>query len=78
MQFREMPEDDPLFQTEKFRMWVEEADEILRRDWFISIVDAGIENYRMYQAMHEGESPAEYIAWFAEKYDLYDFKTGYG
>lgn len=53
--------------------WALEAERILQREWFLSFEGAGFDAERVagYYAMEL--EPAEWVAWFAEKYDLFDF-----
>jgi hypothetical protein len=54
--------------------WAQEADELLRRDWCISAADAGIDDDLLARRWRDGETPAAFVAWFAEKYDLIPFE----
>jgi hypothetical protein len=54
--------------------WALEVDELLRRDWCISAADAGIDDDLLDLHWRDGETPATFVAWFAEKYDLIPFE----
>lgn len=54
--------------------WVRTADRLLRRDWCLSVADAGIDEDQLTRAWRDGEDPAAFVAWFAEKYDLIRFE----
>lgn len=54
--------------------WAQEVDELLRRDWCISVADAGIDDEELDRHWRDGETPAAFVAWFAEKYDLIPFE----
>lgn len=54
--------------------WVAEVDRRMRRDWCIGVVDAGLDAVELTKFWTYGESPAEFVAWFAEKYDLIRFE----
>ena len=54
--------------------WVQTADRLLRRDWCLSVADAGIDEDQLTRAWRDGEDPAAFVTWFAEKYDLIRFE----
>lgn len=54
--------------------WVWTVDRLLRREWCLSVADAGIDDEQLTRAWREGEDPAAFVAWFAEKYDLIRFE----
>jgi hypothetical protein len=54
--------------------WVRAVDRLLRRDWCLSVADAGIDDDQLSRAWAGGESPEAFVAWFAEKYDLIRFE----
>ena len=56
------------------QIWVMEVDRLMRRDWCIGVVDAGLDAAELTKFWGYGESPAEFVAWFAEKYDLIRFE----
>lgn len=53
--------------------WGRAVDKLLRRDWCLSVVDAGIDDEQLSRAWIDGETPEAFVAWFAEKYDLIQF-----
>lgn len=55
--------------------WVRTADRLLRRDWCLSVTDAGIDEDQLTRAWRDGEDSAAFVAWFAEKYDLVRFES---
>ena len=55
--------------------WLGEVNEIMSADYFIDSEDAGWDKEEIEKYYSFGNNPAEFVAWFAEKYDLYDFKT---
>lgn len=54
--------------------WIAEVDRVLRRDWRISAVDAGLSKEDLKGYWVAGSSPADFVDWFAVKYDLIDFE----
>lgn len=54
--------------------WVRTVDRLLQRDWCLSVNDAGIDEGQLTRAWREGEDPAAFVAWFAQKYDLIRFE----
>jgi hypothetical protein len=56
------------------QIWVMEVDRLMRRDWCIGVVDAGLDAEELIKFCEYGESPAEFVAWFGEKYDLIRFE----
>lgn len=55
------------------RRWLAEVDRILRREWRIDSADAGWDREDVLRYWGYGEAPAEFVEWFAEKYDLIGF-----
>lgn len=60
---------------EDFVTWLAAVDRIMKRDWCIDTDDAGIPREDALRYWREGESPEEFVAWFAEKYDLIRFEA---
>ncbi len=58
--------------------WLVEVDRLMKRDWFIDSDDAGLDDEQVLRYWRYGDTPAEFVAWFAEKYDLYDFRRPWG
>ena len=50
--------------------WVSTVDRLLERDWCIGTADAGLSDDDLVRYWRDGDAPAEFVAWFAEKYDL--------
>lgn len=53
-----------------YERWVEAVDRLMKRDWCIDTADAGLDDAELSRYWQEGEEPAAFVAWFAEKYDL--------
>lgn len=60
--------------SNSFMPWREEINRLLLREYFIDLDMAGIDDE--YLLVHYGmnQVPADFVEWFAIKYDLYDFK----
>lgn len=54
--------------------WIAEVDLKLRREWRISAADAGLSKEDLKRHRADGVSAADFVAWFAEKYDLIRFE----
>lgn len=54
--------------------WVQRVDRLLQRDWCVSVSDAGIDENQLNRAWADGDTPAAFVEWFAEKYDLIRFE----
>jgi hypothetical protein len=54
--------------------WIAEVDLKLRREWRISAADAGLSKDDLKHRWAEGHPPADFVEWFAEKYDLIRFE----
>jgi hypothetical protein len=54
--------------------WVAEVDRLMRRDWCIDTSDAGLGDDELTRYWQDGEEPAAFVAWFAEKHDLIRFE----
>ena len=50
--------------------WVKQVDVLMKRDWLINTSDAGLSEEDVLRYWSHGETPDEFVAWFAEKYDL--------
>ena len=57
--------------------WVVQVDKAMKRDWCIDTADAGLSRGELERCWRYGETPAEFVAWFAEKHDLIRFEGGY-
>ena len=58
--------------------WVSDVDRLMKRDWYIDTDDAGLDDEQVLRYWKLGDTPAEFVAWFADKYDLYDFRNPWG
>lgn len=54
--------------------WLIEVDRLMKRDWYIDTDDAGLDDEDVIRYWKAGDSPEEFVTWFAEKRDLYDFR----
>lgn len=55
--------------------WLAEVDHIMKRDWYIDTVDAGLDDAQVVAYWKFDETPEEFVAWFAKDADLYDFRN---
>lgn len=58
----------------KLKAWAAQVDRRMRRDWCIGLKDAGLSDEEIERFWRDGEEPAVFVAWFAEKYDLIRFE----
>ncbi|WP_332656975.1 hypothetical protein [Brevundimonas sp.] len=58
--------------------WLAEVDRLMKRDWYIDTVDAGLDDEQVIACWKFEETPEEFVAWFAEDADLYDFRNPWG
>lgn len=54
--------------------WIVAVDRLLKRDWCISVNDAGLDDEDLTRHWRDGDAPEAFVAWFAEKYDLVRFE----
>lgn len=54
--------------------WIVAVDRRLKRDWRISISDAGLSDEDLTRHWRDGDTPEAFVAWFAKKYDLIQFE----
>ncbi|MBG7613813.1 hypothetical protein IWC96_00775 [Brevundimonas sp. BAL450] len=54
--------------------WTAAVDQLMRREWCIGIEDAGIDEQQLTDYWRDGQTPAAFLEWFAEKYDLIRFE----
>ena len=54
----------------KQAQWVSTVDHLMKRDWCIDAVDAGLSEEDLARHWRDGDEPAMFVAWFAKKYDL--------
>jgi hypothetical protein len=57
-----------------FAAWVQTVDRLMKRDWRIDTADAGLDDTELARYWRQGEEPAAFVAWFAEKHDLIRFE----
>lgn len=53
-----------------FENWIERANELLMQNYGISLADAGADEGDLRRDWSAGETPEEFIEWYAGKYDL--------
>ena len=53
--------------------WIDEVDRLMKRDWCIGAVDAGIEEQQLIRHWRDGNKASAFVEWFADKYDLIRF-----
>lgn len=53
-----------------FMEWKRDVDGAMSADYGITIIDAGIDDARLRQHWTDEQSPTDFVAWFATKYDL--------
>lgn len=58
--------------------WLAEVNRIMKRDWYLDSDGAGWSRENILRYWGYGDPPEEFVDWFAEKYDLIDFRTGWG
>lgn len=56
--------------SEKFESFARSVDEELLKGYGISWKDASGDSDLLVQAFQGGETPEEFVQWFAQKYDL--------
>lgn len=54
--------------------WTAAVDQLMRRAWCIGIDDAGMDEQQLAAHWRDGQTPAAFVEWFAEKYDLIRFE----
>ena len=64
------------FPSNGFTPWREEVNRLLLRDYYVDLGMAGIEDEFLQVHFNMKQEPADFIEWFAIKYDLHDFKWG--
>lgn len=50
----------------------------MKRDWYLDSNGAGWSREDVLRYWGYGETPEDFVDWFAEKYDLIDFRSGWG
>lgn len=53
-----------------FSRWTTSVDCLLQLDYAVTIADVGTSESTLRKTWETGESPADYVQWFARKYDL--------
>lgn len=53
-----------------FEEWVQASENLLKRNYCLTLADAGFEQSGLESAWRNGETPAEYISRMALKFDL--------
>ncbi|MDQ8029558.1 MAG: hypothetical protein REJ23_12605 [Brevundimonas sp.] len=56
------------------RDWLDRVNMVMTRDWCINAEDAGWSNDDILRYWRFGETPEDFVMWFAEKYDLIRFR----
>lgn len=54
----------------QFGAWIDSVDRVLQLDYAVTIQDVGVAKSALRDIWKAGETPAEYVRWFARKYDL--------
>jgi hypothetical protein len=50
--------------------WKRQVDALMKRDYAIDTDDAGLGEEDIARFFADGDTPEEFVNWFAEKYDL--------
>ena len=58
----------------KLKAWAAEVDRLMLCDWCIDTSDAGLGLVDLESHWKDGEEPAVFVEWFANKYDLIRFE----
>ena len=53
-----------------FLAWKAITDSVMKKNYGIDTNDAGVEDERLRDHWSTGQTPAEFVEWFALKYDL--------
>ena len=59
---------------QNFMPWREEINRLLLLDYFIDLGTAGIEDEYLREHYEMNQMSADFVEWFAIKFDLHDFK----
>lgn len=54
--------------------WLAEVDRVMQRAWFLDSNGAGWSREQVLRYWRYGETPEEFVEWFAEKYELILFE----
>lgn len=55
--------------------WLAEVDRLMKRDWYIDTEEAGLDDEDVIRYWKGGDTPEVFVAWFADKRDLHDFRN---
>ena len=58
--------------------WLSEVDDIMKRDWLIDTVGAGLSDEEITSYWRFGDTPSQFVSWFAEERNLIDFAGVWG
>ncbi len=50
--------------------WKRHVDALMKRDYAIDTDDAGLSDEEIARHFADGDTPEDFVSWFAEKYDL--------
>ena len=53
--------------------WACAVDLLLKKDWSIDALDAGLIDEDLTRHWESGTTPEDFVSWFSEKYDLIRF-----
>lgn len=59
---------------DNYAAWLTEVDRLMKRYWRINTTDAGLSDDELTRYWRGGNDPTDFVAWFAEKYDLIRFE----
>lgn len=54
--------------------WIKAVDRIMWRDWYLTSSGAGWDQDQLLRYWSYGDTPEQFVEWFAEKYDLIRFE----
>lgn len=58
--------------------WAKDVDRIMLDEFCINLSDAGADRADVLRYWKSGQSPADFVDWFGEKYGLLRFELRYG
>ncbi len=61
--------------SDEMKSWKKRVDYILKRRYNLTIELAGLSDRQIADYYQPDFTPSDFVEWFAEKYDLYDFKS---
>lgn len=53
-----------------FEEWLQTSERLLKRNYCLTLIDAGFEHSDLERAWNEGDAPSEYVSRMAMKFDL--------